>query len=225
MKKEVLGLSRKELFIYTFIVFVTLTLIVYSTISLIHKYYTKDQTIYKEIHAHSKDIAYLNDINTYALNVQRNSLNMLVYKANPKEIEELKLILSENRDSLISKLNKINNDDFIVHFKKSEILETGLKYYSINTAYLKIFNDSINSDKLSAYNLEKMRPAIRVFTDLIRKNVTLLIEKIQNVNNIHINLFKQIEFWLLLIALMPYLYFLYRVVLIILRMIRWELFS
>jgi hypothetical protein len=150
---------------------------------------------------------------------------MLVYKANAKEIADFERIINKNRDSLLLNLNRIDNNDVIVQYKRNEILQAGLDYLKVNQVFLKMFNDNVETTKLSDYNLEKMRPSIRFFTDVIKHNVTLLVEKIQYTNSNRTSLLHQIEFWLLLIGLTPYLYFLYKIISIIIRMIFWSLFS
>lgn len=225
MRKEVFGLTKKELLFFAMFVTISLLLVVYSSIKLIHKYYKKDQIIFTEIQNNSKDIAFLNELNTYALTVQRNSVNILVYSKKAKEVTEFKKSISLNRDSLFLKLNRIKNQNMVVQYKKSDVFENGLRYLDVNAKYINMLNDSLDIDKLSAYNLEKMRPSIRVFTDVIRKNVKALVEKIQHANDNPMMLYKQHEFWLLLIGLLPYFYFLYRIIKLVVRMIYWELFS
>ncbi|HKC68562.1 MAG TPA: hypothetical protein VKG26_10040, partial [Bacteroidia bacterium] len=75
------------------------------------------------------------------------------------------------------------------------------------------------------YNLEKMRPAVRLFIDLIRKDSKIIVENMQLTNSVRISIFNQLEFWLLLIGLAPYIYFFYRIIALIVRMILWEIFS
>jgi hypothetical protein len=225
MNKDILGLTRKELLIFALLLGSSILLIVYSSVKLIHKYYKNDRINFSEIQSQSRDLVYLNELNTYALNVQRNALNMLVYKANAKEIADFERIINKNRDSLLLNLNRIDNNDVIVQYKRNEILQAGLDYLKVNQVFLKMFNDNVETTKLSDYNLEKMRPSIRFFTDVIKHNVTLLVEKIQYTNSNRTSLLHQIEFWLLLIGLTPYLYFLYKIISIIIRMIFWSLFS
>ena len=224
MRKEVFGLTRKELLFFALFVAISLLLIIFSSIKLIHKYYKKDQVIFTEIQNNSKDIAYLNELNTYALNIQRNSLNILVYIKNTKEVTDFKKTISINRDSLLIKLNRTSDKNLTFQYNKPEILESGLRYLDVNRKFIKMLTDSLSVDELSAYNLEKMRPSIRIFTDLIRKNVKVLVENIQHANDHPITLYKQTAFWLLLIGLMPYFYFLYRIIKLVVRMIFWELF-
>src|SRR6185312_1739861 len=108
---------------------------------------------------------------------------------------------------------------------KTELLYAGLNYLNVNSIFLQMLNDSASTEHLSDYNLAKMRPAVRQFVDLIRKNSKIVVEKIQYVNNDRASIFKQVEFWLLLIGLGPYIYFFYRIIALIVRMILWEIFS
>lgn len=225
MKKEVFGLTRKELLITTFFVASSLILIIYSSLKLIHNHYTGNKIIYTEIQNQSNCLTYLNDLNTFTLNTQRNSLNILVYKTNLTEVLNQKKSVTNSRDSILLRLNRINNFNFTLPDKKTELLHAGLNYLGINGVFLKMLNDTIDTDKLSAYNLEKMRPAVRLFTDLIRDNSKIVVEKIQNINDSRVSIFSQIEFWLLLVGLTPYLYFFYRVIALIMRMLLWEVFS
>jgi hypothetical protein len=224
MKKEVFGFSRKELLIFILVITSTLVLIIYSSVKLIHKFHQQDNITYSEVQNYSKDISYLNDLSIYAVNIQRNSSNVLLYNTNPKEILDLKDKIQKSRDSLLLKLNKIENESVLEEQERTKILKSGLNYLNINTSFIQMINDTINIDKLTAYNLDKMRPAIREFSDLNRANTQLLTEKIRNATSKPISIFNQLEFWLLLIGLSPYLYFLYRVTAIIARMVFWELF-
>jgi hypothetical protein len=225
VRKEVFGLTRKELLVAAFFVASSLSLIIYSSVKLIQNHYTNSDKTHTEIQNQSKSLAYLNDLNTYALNTQRSSVNILVYKSNLKEVLNFKKNIGSNRDSLLLKLDRIDNTNFTLLDKKTELLNTGLNYLNVNAVFLKMLDDSIHIDKLSAYNLEKMRPAIRLFTDLVRKNSQSVVEKIQNTNNNRTSIFNQLEFWLLLIGLAPYIYFFYRIIALIIRMILWEIFS
>jgi hypothetical protein len=225
VKKEVFGLTKQELLIAAFFVASSLTLIIYSSVKLIHNHYTNNNSIQNEIHNQSKCLAYLNDLNTYALNVQRSSVNVLVYRSNLKEVDNFKKSIANNRDSLQLKLARIDTNNFTLPGKKNDLLNAGLNYLNVNSVFLKMLNDSVSTDNLSTYNLEKMRPAVRTFTDLIRKKSKIVVEKIQYTNNNRISIFNQLEFWLLLIGLAPYIYFLYRIIVLIMRMILWEIFS
>jgi len=225
VRKEVFGLTRQELLIAAFFVASSLTLIIYSSIKLIHNHYTNNNIIHAEIQDQSKCLAYLNDLNTYMLNTQRSSVNVLVYRNNSKEVDNFKKNIAINRDSLQLKLVRVDNNNFTLPGKKTELLNAGLSYLNVNNVFVKMLNDGVSTDSLSTYNLEKMRPAVRLFTDLIRKNSKIVVEKIQYTNNNRISIFNQLEFWLLLIGLAPYFYFFYRIIALIMRMILWEIFS
>lgn len=225
MRKEVFGLTRKELIIAAFFVATSFSLIIYSSLKLIHNHYTNNNIVQTEIQNQSKCLAYLNDLNTFTLNTQRSSVNVLVYRNNFKEVTNFKKSIENNRDSILLKLNRIDNTNFTLPDKKNELINTGMAYLNVNVGFLKLLNDSANTEALSNYNLEKMRPAVRLFIDLIRKSSKTVVEKIQNVNNTRISIFNQLEFWLLLIGLAPYIYFFYRIIALIMRMILWEIFS
>lgn len=225
MRKEVFGLTRKELLIAALFVAFSLTLIVYSSVKLIKNHYSNSSKIQSEIHNQTKCLAYLNDLNTFTLNTQRSSVNVLVYRANLKEASNFKKSIENNRDSLILRLDRIDNVGLTLPDNKTELLKAGLNYLSINATFLKMLNDSSSTDNLSTFNLEKMRPAVRFFIDLIRKNSKAVVENMQLSNNSHISIFSQLEFWLLIIGLAPYIYFFYRIIALIIRMILWEIFS
>lgn len=225
MRKEVFGLTRKELVIAAVFVAVSFSLIIYSSIKLIHKHYTNNSLVQTEIQNQSKCLAYLNDLNTFTLNTQRSSVNSLVYRNNLKELTNFKKNILNYRDSLSLKLDRIDNVVFSLPDKKNELLKSGMNYLTINAEFLKMLNDSASIEVLSNYNLEKMRPAVRSFIDLIRKNSKMVVEKIQTTNANLTTIFNQLEFWLLLIGLAPYIYFFYRIIVLILRMILWEIFS
>ncbi|HTA60970.1 MAG TPA: hypothetical protein VK835_00880 [Bacteroidia bacterium] len=225
MRKEVFGLTRKELMFAAIFVASSLALIIYSSLKLIHNHYTNTNKVQSEIHSQSKSLAYLNDLNNYALNTQRSSVNILVYRTNSKEALSFKKSIESNRDSVLLKLNRIDDANLVLTDKKIDILNAGLTYLKTNTVFLQKLNEGVSTDSLSTFNLEKMRPAIRLFTDLIRKNSQTIVEKIQDTNSNRTSIFNQLEFWLLLIGLAPYLYFFYRIIALILRMILWEISS
>jgi len=225
VRKEVFGLTRKELMFAAIFVASSLALIIYSSLKLIHNHYTNTNKVQSEIHSQSKSLAYLNDLNNYALNTQRSSVNILVYRTNSKEALSFKKSIESNRDSVLLKLNRIDDANLVLTDKKIDILNAGLTYLKTNTVFLQKLNEGVSTDSLSTFNLEKMRPAIRLFTDLIRKNSQTIVEKIQDTNSNRTSIFNQLEFWLLLIGLAPYLYFFYRIIALILRMILWEISS
>jgi hypothetical protein len=225
VRKEVFGLTRKELMFAAIFVASSLALIIYSSLKLIHNHYTNTNKVQSEIHSQSKSLAYLNDLNNYALNTQRSSVNILVYRTNSKEVLSFKKSIESNRDSVLLKLNRIDDANLVLTDKKIDILNAGLTYLKTNTVFLQKLNEGVSTDSLSTFNLEKMRPAIRLFTDLIRKNSQTIVEKIQDTNSNRTSIFNQLEFWLLLIGLAPYLYFFYRIIALILRMILWEISS
>ena len=224
MKKEILGLTRKELLVYAFCIMSSLVLVIYSSGRLIHKYYTRDKIMYTEIQNHSKDLAYLNDLGVYSMNMQRNSLNILVYKSNPSQVLEFLSIIKKNRDSLSYKLDKIKEEDIVDRNEREQISKSGVEYLKRNAFFMQMLIDSATNDELSSYNTNKMRPAIREFSDLNRKCTQDVTQKIKNIASNSANIFYQLEFWLLLIGLSPYFYFTFRVLAIIFRMVVWELF-
>lgn len=224
MKKKLFGLTRKELLIIIIVVSTSFMLIIYSSLKLIHTTTTNDNTKYNEIHSQSKYLAYLNDLNSFTLNIQRNSLNLLVYKSNLKEVLNLKKTIEKNRDSLILNLKGVDSVNFISVNEKTDLTQACSNYLNINATFLKMFSDSISLINLNEYNLQKMRPTVQLLVDLIRKNSTNAVKKIQSTNNNRLSFFDRIEFWLLLVGLAPYLYFSFRIMTLIIRMILWEAF-
>ncbi len=116
-------------------------------------------------------------------------------------------------------------DTLKVEYKKSKILTAGIDYLKVNEGFLKLFNAGKSDTIVSNYNLQKMRPSIRTFTDLIREVVNFVVAKIQNISGNSASIFKQIEFWVLVISLLPYIYFSYRIISIVARLIIWGIFS
>ena len=224
MKRIIFGFTLKELRLTALFVVSSLTLIVYSSVKLIRNHNTNNHTVQTEIHNQSKCLAYLNNLNEYTLNTQRSSVNMLVYRSNLKEITNFKNSIAINRDGLLLNLNRIDSIKFTLPSEKKELLLVGLNYLNINAVFIKMFTNNINIDSLSIYNLQKMRPAVRLLIDSIRKSSKIEVEKIQGANNNSNSIFSQLAFWLLLIGLAPYIYFLYRILVLIIRMIIWEVF-
>ena len=224
MKKTLFGLTRKELLFIVIIASSSFTLIIYSSIKLIHNTAINDNIKYNEIHSQSKYLTHLSDINSFTSTIQRNSLNLMVYKRNLKEIPNLKKIVENNRDSLVLKLNGVGNINFTSIKEKNDLKQTGLNYLNVNATFLKMFNDSVSLVNLTTYNLQKMRPTVQLFVDLIRKNSNNTVKKIQRANNNRLNFFDRIEFWLLIVGLAPYLYVFFRIMTLIIRMIFWEAF-
>jgi hypothetical protein len=224
MKKKLFGLTRRELLFIVTIASSSFMLIIYSSVKLIHTTNINDDTKYNEIHSQSKYLAYLNDLNSFTSAIQRNSLNLMVYKTNLTEVASLKKTIETNRDSVVLKLNSVGNINFTSIKEKTDLTQSCLNYLNANAAFLKMFNDSVSLANLTTYNLQKMRPAVQLFIDLIRKNSDNTVKKIQQANNNRLSFFDRIEFWLLLIGLAPYLYVFCRIITLIIRMILWESF-
>lgn len=221
-KKTVFGLTRRELFFSTIFFLSTSTLIIFSTIRLVNNHYNQNRKVILEIQEYSKNISYLNEISVLALNTQRSTLNLLIYKNNFNEIADLKAKIIKNRDSLTIELNKIESLTTVEEAEKSLILKSGLNYLSKNASFLRKLNDSLDHISLSNYNLDSMRPVLRSFSNLNNKSKLAISEKIKTITNDEISIFYQIEFWLLLIGLTPYLYFFYRIISLIIKLFYWE---
>ncbi|HKC66768.1 MAG TPA: hypothetical protein VKG26_00925, partial [Bacteroidia bacterium] len=143
MRKEVFGLTRKELLVAAIFVAISLILIVYSSLKLIHNYYTNGNATQTKIHNQTKCLTFLNDLNTFTLNTQRSSVNILVYRNNLTEVTNFKKNIENNRDSLALRLSKIDSINFLIlQDKKTELLTVGSNYLNINATFLKMLNDS-----------------------------------------------------------------------------------
>ncbi len=225
MKGGIFGFSRKEVLGFTAFFIISLSLMTFSVIRLISKYYNHHSTTYSQIQKHSYDLWNLQDITLYAVNVQRGSLNLIIYANNSKELEKIKIGIQKNHDSLISKLNQLENEDQLEKSLRLNIKKAAYNYLALNAHFFKIANDSLKKEVPAAYNVNSMRPALRKFTDLTRETGKILAQQIQNKTEGGLNIFYQLEFWILVIALSPYFYFFFRFLYLVVKMILWDISS
>ena len=223
MKDGIFGFSRKEVLWFTVFFLVTIIVMTFSVVRLISKYYNHNTESYSEIKKHSHSLWNLQDITLSAVNVQRGSLNLIIYYENSKEIEAVKASIQKNRDSLSSKLLQLDNEATLEKQLRSNIMKAGFAYLDLNTVFIKMVNDSVKKTTATDYNVNIMRPALRKFTDLTRETGKLISEKIQKITDGGPYIFHQYEFWLLAIVLLPYFYFFMRFLYLVIKMILWDI--
>ncbi|MGZ3863106.1 MAG: hypothetical protein ACXVPN_04820 [Bacteroidia bacterium] len=219
MKNGLLGFTRKEILWFATFFIVSVSLMVVSTFRLIRKYYNYGIESSEFIKMNTRNLTSIQDLNLFAVNIQRGSLNLIIYKDNKTEIESVKATISRNKDSLNYKFNKFEKESLLDKAVSGKIVEYGRAYLEVNSNFLKLFDDSSNTLSPENYNVNTMRPTLRKFTDFVRqtsKDITLGIEKTSDKG---LNLFSQLEFWILSFMLLPYFYFFFRFLYLVLKLI------
>ena len=201
MKGGLFGFSRKEVLVYN----------------------NHNEKKYGQITRNSHTLVSLQDITQYATNIQRGSLNLIIYANNPAEIQSVKVSILVNRDSLRNKLNQLTQKDQIDSSLLFNIEEIGSKYLALNNQFLKLISDSVKTKTPESFNVDSMRPALRKFTDLTRQSGKTIANQTQEISNKKLNVFLQYEFWILAIVLIPYFYFLFRFLYLVIKMIIWDI--
>ena len=225
MKGGIFGFSRNEVLWFTVFFIISLSLMTFSVIRLISKYYYHNSNTYSQIQKQSHDLWSLQDITLYAVNVQRGSLNLIIYANNSTELKNVKVGIQKNRDSLTAKLNQLERENQLEKTLRFHIEKAGRNYLDLNTNFLKIAENPLKKDSLSVYNVNVIRPVLRMFNDLTRQTGKLISQQIQKKTEKELNIFYQFEFWILLITLLPYLYFFCRFMYLVIKMIIWDISS
>ena len=225
MKEGIFGFSRKEVLWFAGFFLFSIFLLAFCTIRLISKYYGHNTQSYSEIKKYSHDLWSLQDITLHAVNVQRGSLNLIIYTNNSKEIEIVKTNIQKNRDSLTIKLIQLDNEGQLEKPVRVQILKDGLNYLGLNSTFIRMVTDSLKIEASANYNVNIMRPALRKFTDLTRETGKQIAQQIQKTTDNGLNIFYQYEFWILVLVLMPYFYFFFRFLYLVIKMILWDFSS
>jgi hypothetical protein len=225
MKGGIFGFSRREVLGFALFFILSLSLMTFSIIRLISKYYNHQTNTYSQIQKHSHNLWNLQDITLYSVNIQRGSLNLIIYTNNSKEIETVKTSILKNRDRLRNKLIQLDHEDQLEKLLRLNIENAGNNYLNLNTRFLKIASDSVKKEALATYNVNVMRPALRKFTDLTRETGKIITRQIHHITESSVNIFYQFEFWLLILVLSPYFYFFFRFLYLVVKMILWDISS
>jgi hypothetical protein len=225
MKGGIFGFSRKEVLWFTTFFIISVSLITFSVVKLISKYYNYSSNSAAQIKKGSHDLSNIQDLDHYAVNIQRGSLNLIIYSKNPKELENVQTTILKNRDSLSTKLAQLETDSLLDSSLRDQVNNAGQNYLIVNQKFLKIISDSARKDLPENFNVNTMRPTLRKFTDLIRLTGKSLSLQIQQTTEKGLNIFHQYEFWMLAIMLMPYVYFFFRFLYLVIKMIVWDFTS
>ena len=225
MKGGIFGFSRKEVLWFTTFFIISVSLITFSVIRLISKYYNHSVNSATEIKKGSHDLSNIQDLDHFAVNIQRGSLNLIIYSENPEELENVRMAILKNRDSLSTKLAQLETDSLLDKSLRARVNEAGQNYLIVNQKFLKIISDTTRKELPENFNVNTMRPTLRKFTDLIRFTGKSLSLQIQQTTEKGLNIFHQYEFWLLAIMLMPYVYFFFRFLYLVIKMIIWDFTS
>ncbi|MGZ3904402.1 MAG: hypothetical protein ACXVC6_11950 [Bacteroidia bacterium] len=219
MKNGLLGFTRREILWFATFFIISVSLMVISTYRLIRKYYNYSIESSEFIKKNTHNLWAIQDMSHFAVNIQRGSLNLIIYNNNPKELENVKSTIIKNVDSLNLKFVKFEKENLVDVDAAKNIVSYGRNYLEVNGKFVAHANDSIDGQSPEIYNVNVMRPTLRKFTDLIRqtsKDITLEIEKKSDSG---LNLFSQAEFWILGFMLLPYFYFFFRFLYLVLKLI------
>jgi hypothetical protein len=225
MKQGIFGFSRKEVLWFAAFFIISVGSILFSVIRLISKYYNHSTEAAAEIKKGTHDLWNIQDLSHYAVNIQRGSLNLIIYAKNPKELEAVKTSILKNRDSLMMKFSKLESEDQLEKVRREQILNAGKDYLVTNTNFLKLIDDTLRKESPETFNVNVMRPTLRKFSDLIRETGKELSMEIQKTIEKGLNVFSLWEFWLLSIMILPYIYFFFRFLYLVIKMIVWDFTS
>ncbi|HWY37168.1 MAG TPA: hypothetical protein VNY73_01320 [Bacteroidia bacterium] len=225
MKGGIFGFSRREVLWFATFFIISIGLVIFCGVKLISKYYNHSVNSSSRIKSSSHDLWTIQDMNLFAINIQRGSLNLIVYATNTKERETTKIHILRNRDSLSHKFAQMEAHNQLDTKTRTEIIESGRTYLRANSVFISLVTDATKKESPEEYNVRVMRPTLHKFTDLIHATGKALTRHIQQTTDSGLNIFHQYEFWILIIMLLPYIYFFFRFLYLVIKMIVWDFSS
>ncbi|HXB40995.1 MAG TPA: hypothetical protein VNZ49_10670 [Bacteroidia bacterium] len=222
MKGGAFGFSRKEIIWFAVILFTSLSLLIFCITSMVSKYYHYSESAHTKIHNYSGDLWNLQEISLFSVSMQRSSVNLITYSGNKKELENVQVSIIKNRDSLIAKLTQIKQQNRMEPIVLKKIVDAGNAYLVVNSAFRQMTADSVQKIKAADFNISSMRPTLHNLSDLTRATSKSITREIQKITHSRLNVFSLWEFWVLLIVLLPYLYFFCRFVSLFIKILLWD---
>lgn len=216
------GFSRKEIIWFAVIFLTSLSMIIFCASRLLHKYYNHSENTRNTITQYSNDVWNLQEIGIFSVNMQRSSLNLIIYASNKQEIENVKSSILVNKDSLLNKLNLLDKHQSLDSGTIQKIKSAANHYLQCNDVFKKLAIDSLKLKEAADYNISEMRPALRVLSDLSRQTSKSITSSIQTLTQSKFNVFSLYEFWILLLLALPYLYFFYRFLHLFIKVLLWN---
>ncbi len=210
MKGSGLGFTRRGIIRFAVVFFASLALLIFCVTRMVSKYYNYSENAHMKIKDYTDDLWHLQEVNLFAVNTQRSSLNLLIYSGNKAEMGSVQNSIDRNRDSLNNELFRLGKYKALQEDLCKRIQKAGSEYLAANTEFGLLATDSVKSGLAADFNSNKMRPALRKLTDLIRETGKAVTIEIQKTAEGRLNLFSMFEFWGLLLVAIPYLYFIYR---------------
>ncbi len=222
MKGGAFGFSRKEIIWFAVILFTSLALLIFCFSRIVSKYYNYSEDAHAKIKTYSADLWDLQEISLFSVNMQRSSLNLIIYSGNKKEFENVQASILKNRDSLINTLSLLEKQQSLEPLARKKITDAGNLYLLVNTEFRKIAVDSVKKNTAADFNVNTMRPALRTLSDLIRETGKSITGEIQKITVSRLHIFSLYEFWILLVVLLPYVYFFYRFLALFIKILFWD---
>jgi hypothetical protein len=222
MRDSFFGFSRSEVMWFAFFFVSTIIIMAVSSVRLINKYYSNNKQATAEIKKYSSFLLGIHEIDHYAVTIQRGSLNLIIYSGDPAESKIILKHINVYRDSLSLELGKLLTEK---NEKETwnKLEKAGSSYLARNEDFLIIGSDSTKKEEAADYNVNVMRPTLRVFTDMVRSTGQRFTQRIKESTDREINIALQVEFWLLVLALLPYVYFFFRFLYLVIKMIVWDI--
>jgi len=169
MKRGMFGFTRKEVLWFTLLFVSSIILGVFSLARLISKYYHHSSTSKVEINNYSHYLWNIQEITLYAVNMQRSSLNMIIYSGDTVELKNVIANVQKNLDSLNLKLVQLEEENRLDKALLTNIVQAGHNYIKVNSIFLKIAALPEKKTQAANFNVETMRPALRKFNDFTRQ--------------------------------------------------------
>jgi hypothetical protein len=222
MKRGAFGFSRKEIIWFAVILFTSLSLLIFCGTRIVNKYFNYSDSAHTEINHYSDDLWNLQEISLFSVNIQRSSVNLITYSGNKEELENMRVSIIKNRDSLRAKLTQIKQQNRMEPVVLKKIVDAGNTYLAVNSTFRQMAVDSVQKIKAADFNVSSMRPSLRNLSDLTRATSKSITQEIQKITTSRLNVFSLWEFWVLLVVLLPYLYFFCRFVSLFIKILLWD---
>jgi hypothetical protein len=210
VKGGVFGFSRKEIIWFAVILLSSLAIIAFCVFRIVDRFYRQSEENGARIRKLSSEVLHLQEMSMHAVTIQRSSLNLIIYEGRKQELEQVLAGLAKNKDTLSKDMASLISRGILDLDVTEKITSNGKNYLVMNREFCEMVSDSLRRSGAADFNVEKMRPALRKLSDLIRSTSMDLTNEIHLSAEAKVNLLSLFEFWLLMLVLVPYVYLFYR---------------
>ncbi|HAP01355.1 MAG TPA: hypothetical protein DCQ93_05455 [Bacteroidetes bacterium] len=213
--------SKKQS-LWALIPFISLTLIIFSSITLYFRYIRTDSANYGAINVYNQQLSSLRDMSQSGINIQRFSNNLLVYWGDSTEINWNQKKISDCRTQFSESINKYSLLDTSSSSIKDSLLALGNYFLYTNQTYLQKIaaKDSSNA---YLYRIQVSRPIIEKFLTLNQTYSNTLSSQIATISSSNRSVYSHYEFWLLVAGILPFIVIYLIVAKSFLEIIIWEI--